>query len=415
MKKQLLVLFLLACSFTQAQITFEKGYFISNGSRTECYIRNIDWKDNPSEFEYKNALEETVTKTVNINTVEEFGIDDSSKYKRFKINIEKSGNDINNVSKSSTPKWKQETLFLKVLIEGEATLYSYTEGNLYKYFFETKSIPAEQLVRIKYINTDLIPGKGYSDDSVKENNQFRQQLFNGLKCDAISENDIKNTSYTKSSLLRIFKKYNSSTGSNTAISYGEKSDKDLLAVKITAGVDQTSLKLTDPNKYYNASNDITGKTTFKIGAELEYTLPFNKNTWSVFINPAYQKYEAEKNYTRDNGLGVILLHSLKVDYSFIELPIGIRHHIFLNKTSKIFINGAFVFNAFGGSATFNFDNGKTIFEGNSRNNFAFGAGYSFQNRYSIEFRVNTGREILGYQQWSSKYNSVGVLLGYRLF
>ncbi|TGD59112.1 tRNA modification GTPase [Flavobacterium humi] len=414
MKKQVLAIFLLIYSYAQAQITFEKGYFISNGSKTECYIRNIDWKDNPTEFEYKTDLKEAASKAF-ITNVEEFGIDNSSKYKRFKINIERSSNDISDISKSSSPKWKEETLFLKVLIEGDATLYSYSEGNLYKYFFETKNVPTEQLIRIKYINLTPVPGQNYADDSLKENNQFRQQLFNGLKSEAISEEDIKNVSYTKSSLVKIFKKYNSSTGSATMVSFESKSDKDLLAVKITAGIDQASLKLTDPNTYYNASNEVKGETIFKIGAELEYTLPFNKNTWSVFINPAYQKYEAEKNYTRDNGFGVILPHTLNVEYSSVELPIGIRHHIFLNKTSKIFINGAFVFSAFGGNATFDFDHGKTIFEGTSRNNFAFGAGYSFQNRYSIEFRVNTAREILGYQQWSAKYSSIGIILAYKIF
>ena len=37
-----------------AQISFEKGYFINNANqKTNCLIKNQDWKDNPTEFEYK--------------------------------------------------------------------------------------------------------------------------------------------------------------------------------------------------------------------------------------------------------------------------------------------------------------------------------------------------------------------------
>jgi hypothetical protein len=58
MKNLLLTALLFLFSFSYAQITFEKGYFINNsGDRTECFIKNIDWRDNPTKFEYKMQID----------------------------------------------------------------------------------------------------------------------------------------------------------------------------------------------------------------------------------------------------------------------------------------------------------------------------------------------------------------------
>ena len=46
------LLFLSFIGFTQ--IRFEKGYFITNyGKRIDCFIKDIDWKNNPTKFDYK--------------------------------------------------------------------------------------------------------------------------------------------------------------------------------------------------------------------------------------------------------------------------------------------------------------------------------------------------------------------------
>ena len=51
MKKTLTFIFILTSIITSAQINFEKGYYISNsGEKTECFIKNIDWMNNPVSF-----------------------------------------------------------------------------------------------------------------------------------------------------------------------------------------------------------------------------------------------------------------------------------------------------------------------------------------------------------------------------
>jgi hypothetical protein len=420
MKNLLFVVFTLSFSFLQAQINFEKGYYISNsGIKTQCLIKNIDWKDNPTEFEYKISPTDTEIKTETIASVSEFGIDNTSKYKRFKINIERSSNDLHYISKTKNPVWKEEILFLKVLVEGDATLFSFSDNNIYKYFFETKNTPIEQLIRIKYITYEKNPGEAFYDDSIRENNFFRQQLYNNLKCEAISNTNLENTKYDKSSLTSIFEKYNSCVGSNSTTIYKDETKKDAFIIRITPGINLISpLKIVDPNPYYNVSTSINGKAVFKIGAEFEYILPFNNNIWSIFINPAYQKYGAEKTYVKNDGFGsqgADVTYNVVVNYSSVEIPMGIRRYFFLKNNGKIFVNAAYI-NSTIGNTKININNGKKILESGSSSNFAFGVGGNFKNKFSVELRYNSSINLLrDYYQYEANYSSLGLIFGYRIF
>lgn len=414
MKNLLLAVLLFCFSFSYAQISFEKGYYITTtGDRIECFIKNIDWKDNPRNFEYKTQIEDSQSNIGTISTVKEFGIDNISKYKRFNVNIDRSSNDLKELSQRKNPIWKEETLFLKLLVEGDANLYGFSGDNLTRYFYETKDVPLEQLVYIRYYADDS-NGMSYKDN-IKENNQFRQQLYNNVRCINTSERDLKKIIYRKSALIEHFTKFNSCS-SNAVVNYEAKIKRPSFSLKITPGINLASLSISDPNRYYNKSTDMKGKTVFKIGIEGEYILPFNKNKWSIFLNPTYQKFEAEKTYVNNDGFGVLgqdLTHKVQVDYNSIEIPIGLRHNIFLNKNSKLFVNAMYVFD-FSWDSSIEFNDNKKM-EIYTRNNIALGLGYNFKSKYSIELRVNTAREILGdFISWSAKYNTTGIVLGYKI-
>ena len=71
------------------------------------------------------------------------------------------------------PTFQEEQLFLKVLIEGKASLYEYVEVGLQRYFYTVDSSNIEQLVFKSYkVDRDL----------VAKNNMYKQQLYNDLKC-----------------------------------------------------------------------------------------------------------------------------------------------------------------------------------------------------------------------------------------
>ena len=70
----------------------------------------------------------------------------------------------------------------------------------------------------------------------------------------------------------------------------------------------------------------------RFGVETEFILAFNKNKWGVTIEPTYQYYKSEKKPSDVEA---------KLNYTSVEIPIGIRHYFYLSEKSKIFINASY--------------------------------------------------------------------------
>lgn len=146
MKKLSLFTGLIAACFFNAQIKFEKGYVINNsGERAEVLIKNLDWKNNPTEFEYKIS-EASDIKKENIKHVQEFGMDHGNKYIRKTVMIDKSSEQLSHMSETGDPKFEEETVFLKYLVEGKADLLYYENSDLRKFFFSTDHSEVKQLL-----------------------------------------------------------------------------------------------------------------------------------------------------------------------------------------------------------------------------------------------------------------------------
>ena len=136
MKQKITMLLLFIGLNTIAQIKFEKGYFISNnGIKTECFIKNEDWLNNPSKFLYKTELNSKVL-TATIEKVKEFKISNKLYYIRFSVLIDESSSVMGQLSDKRTSDFTQKKLFLKLLVDGKSKLYSYTKKNLIRYFYK---------------------------------------------------------------------------------------------------------------------------------------------------------------------------------------------------------------------------------------------------------------------------------------
>lgn len=407
MKKRILFILITILSLNcYSQISFEKGYYIDNtNQKINCLIKNIDWKNNPIKFEYKLS-ENSESKIATIKTIKEFGIDNISKYIRSTINIDRSSENINNLSNDKNPIFKEEELFLKVLVEGKATLYQYIDSNLKRYFYNKENSNIEQLIFKRYKTTE---------NKIGENNRFKQQLWNDLKCPNFKMSKIENLDYKKSILTNFFVEYNN-CNNQEYVNYEEKQKRDLFNLTIRPRINNSSLTI--QNFVSNSRNtDFENKISFGFGVEVEVILPFNKNKWAIAIEPTYQNFKAEKTTNVNNVSGGMLIAN--VDYSSIEVPIGLRHYFFLNNNSKIFINASYIFDLSSKSSIeFTRNDGSNLnsLEVETRNNLAMGIGYKHNDKYSLEVRFQTNREILGnYSFWSSRYKTLSIIFGYSLF
>ena len=112
MKNKILLFFAFIINMnTYSQILFEEGYFVNNeGQKISCLIKNLDWKFNPTDFEYK-LIENSVPQKIDIKSVKEFGISNSSKYVRTNVNMDNSTENINNLDFDRNPVFVQKLIF----------------------------------------------------------------------------------------------------------------------------------------------------------------------------------------------------------------------------------------------------------------------------------------------------------------
>ncbi|WP_294820387.1 hypothetical protein [uncultured Flavobacterium sp.] len=390
MKKLFTLLLVVAITPCFAQITYQPGYFIdNNGRKTECLVRNVAWKDSPVDFEYKTS-ESAEPQTGIIKDVAEFGVE-GYKFRRFTLPIDNSPNIVDKMSTSAVPEWSTRTVFLKVLVEGAATLYQYEYDNLMKYFFGAAGITEEQLMYREYKDNGVI----------KKNYKFRQQLYNLMRDKMPDMRDFENLRYQKNELAGLFMKYNG--GDGKVEDHTTKQNRSSVNFKFTPGI--SLAKITTEDKMGNGAGfEFDSKPAFRIGAEVEYIMPFNNNKWALFTDPNIQFYKND---------GVEGPYEWETEYTFIELPFGVRHYMFLNANSKLFLDVAFAVTLNTGDPYVKHNGVKHNIAKSS--NFAAGLGFAHK-RYSAEIRYGFERGLLElYDSWGAGYTSVGLILGYKIF
>lgn len=153
MKKIIACIILFTALNTIAQTKFEKGYYIDNlGNKEEGLINNENWIYSPKSFLFK-SYETSKKKSKNVKNIREFGIFGKIKYVKATVNIDRSSRKVVKLSSVRTSEFKEEKLLLKVLVEGDANLYSYTENDLNRYFYKTKSTKIKPLEYKIYKNS----------------------------------------------------------------------------------------------------------------------------------------------------------------------------------------------------------------------------------------------------------------------
>jgi len=398
MKIKIITFVLLLNAFLiSGQVVFEKGYFIDeNNHKTECFIKNSDWKNNPTDFEYKTEKSDTIKKN-SILLVKEFGMYGDSKFVRATVNIDRSPTEIYRLSTQKSPIWSKEQLFLKVLIAGKASLYYYFDDGSPKYFYSKTETPVQQLIHKEYLTED---GK------INTNDSFRQQLWNDIKCENTSLKSFEYLNFYQKDLEKVFKAYNACHGDTSFVNYIHVQNRDFINLRITPGINYSGMTFNNTYSLPIESIKYNNTLSFRIGIEAEYILPFNKNKWGIFLEPTFQYYKTKKTISPYDSPAAL-------DYSFLEFPIGLRYYYFLNKDLKVYLNGLYIpiftidFNS-----TVNFDNisDKEIRSGQC---LAIGGAVEYKS-VNLEVRYYSTKNILSsYVNYTTDYSRVAVILGYK--
>lgn len=173
MKKTLTIVLLICFFNTNAQESFLKGYIVNKDNvKTECFIKDEQWKNNPNSFSYKLS-KDGKTLTGDKSNVVEFSVPNSFKYKLTSINVDKHIETYADLGKNRIPEYKKETAYLRVVVEGsEVVLFELKKTNFSRLFYQKKS---GDVILLRFNKYRLKTGK------VGRNNSYKIQLSDDLK------------------------------------------------------------------------------------------------------------------------------------------------------------------------------------------------------------------------------------------
>ncbi|WP_046744286.1 porin family protein [Kordia zhangzhouensis] len=394
-----LFVFFLFSSKIFAQITFEKGYYINQSNqKIECFIKNEDWINTPSKFEYKLSTDGEV-KILRKNGFKTLVINDAFKFETHTVPFDASSKAIANLTYERSPNLKDTLLILNVLIEGKATLYEFSDGDKRAFFYKKETNEMKPLIYNVYTNENR---------DILYNNRYQQQLMTELSCGNVNEKRVSRIDYKAGDLKSFFLDYNTCEG-GTSVEF-KKNKKAIFHLKAFAGVYNGSA-VTDLSAITffrgGIESEVTWSPTF--GFEVEYVFPFNKNKWSMFIAPNYSSYKGDSQF-----YDLSINRKYTLEYSAIQVPLGFKHYMFLNDTSKLFLSGAVVMDfLLDAKGSGNYTIAKDRFSTSA--GVALGIGYSY-DAYSIEARYIPNRELLeNASQSSVKLQQFSITIGYTIF
>ena len=192
-KLSLIVGILISLGTVSAQVVFKPGYVVDNqGVRTECLIKDYGWLYSPEKVVYKLS-EDSAEITATVPEISAFGVQGAD-FIRREVNVDTSPLSVDNLSVNRMPEYEKRTVFLKVLHNGDISLYEYyNERPLYFYEMGGVTVP---LVYKKY--RDLESG------SIRINSGYREQVKQFPGAADLSRSKMESMDYTASDLLRLF-------------------------------------------------------------------------------------------------------------------------------------------------------------------------------------------------------------------
>jgi hypothetical protein len=379
-----------------AQIEYEEGYLINNDSvRIPCQIFNKAWDYNPGQFQFRrqpNGPEQVGT----LDDVREFGTSGGYKYVRAELLVDQSTDDLQKVGTNKDPIWATERIFLKVLVEGKATLYHLkTNDGRTRFFFSMNGGKIQQLIYKQYTPKPM---------ELVYNDGFRQQLYLQVNCFDEEYKELTRVNYRASDLTTFFKKYNACSGDER--SSAPKPLREVFRFNIKTGISTAGLSVAHTYTYVMPEVKFPTKVILMPALEGEWIMPFNKSKWSVPVEASYQQYSGEKQITYKGPVSA--------QYRGFQLAFGVRHHLFLKNGSRFFINGLLNYNITDTSYSKLYLPHRTLTFSTGLN-LGAGAGIAV-GFFSAELRYYTAKTLLtSYLGWNSQYRVLSLVAGFRLF
>lgn len=409
---------LLIVSSLQAQREFLKATVIeADGDSISAYISATNWISTPSQVRYKTS-EDGESRVISANDIRGFIIDSKGVFVSAQLSIDQSSDKMERLGGSAEPIWETQTVFLRQLIKGEVSLYSYKTTNFERFVIYSRDQGYKQLIYKRYLN---------KSSKILYNRNFRNQLWQSYNC-GITQESLKKLQYTEKSLSKYLIQY-ANCKSFTVEELKATKEKGRLNFYISAGAGSINGSFGQVNTLLgpNASQSSFEPTTsFRVDVGLEYKFP-TENSFSLFFNIASESFTTNGVWTDKTFLnltGTARLSALQpwdVTTSYGTIGIGVRKYHYFSKTSALRFSAMLIpkITLWSNSSIEildlpDFRNSPRKLELKEDSHFAFGAAYVY-NRFSAELRYFFGRDQLEeVPEFRAKYSSYNLSFGINL-
>lgn len=381
MKRSLiLLLFLVIPISVFSQKGYEAGYYIDQaGVKNEGLIKKENWGLTPRKISFKrysgsNTIELTPG---SVRVVE---IEGKVKFIGGNFMVDLASEDLRKITSFSEARLEENQTFLKVLIEGKASLYEYNREGIIRYFYAID----------KQEPTQLIYKAFKRDNTVQYNRRYKNQLWEEMKCGTMNLEQVQKLEYFKKDLVDFFIDYNQCQ--NVPIqdfsNYGKKLK---LRIAFRPGAQLSNVNLSQETAGFGHREfDADASIGLRAGVFFEYPIRFSRGKLSLVAEPFFHTNSISANAT----LGTPAVEfGAEIDYSSLVLPIGVRYYVKNTEKSKLSFTGFVAADLVDFSSTIIIDGLPTL-EVNPPIGFVGEIEYKFSGKYGLSLQYGVERDLL---------------------
>lgn len=410
-----LILFMLLFTINGfSQNGYVNGYVVkTNGDTLKGQIYFPGWDVTPKQIQFHqaNAAEEQFS----VSQLRSFSITGVDNYISSVVTIDISPVDDNSLQSVDSSILRVDTIFLRVLVKGPASLYYYRGADQKQHYFIGKNDAVNELIYHRYKVTQN------SLQFVREDKKFIGQLTYYMSDCPEMRNTFDNLKYSESSMQPVFISYANCKGSSS--SFIAKQDNISARFGLLAGGSFSSVTfkgLGFENIQDASFNNAIGPV---FGVKLDfYLIPKNKN-YSLYDDLEFQPLSFTGMGTSSSSGVFFYKYTYKINVDYLFLNTMFRYYFgqgdwkpFLNagivNAFKVITNSDSVItvgNAPSGQTTTR--NQLFTLEGRE-SGLEFGAGVMWK-KFNIDLRYIAWSGFLHTEGFSSNIETIQVLAGYQ--
>jgi len=400
-----------------AQKNFLPGMIMPiSGDTIKGFIKEIDGRINPTSIEFKSSLSEA-SKNYSPLELKWFRFIGGDWYFSYVGPLETSSLNTNDLTYDSTMHTVINTLFIRAVVIGRASLYYARDQNDRIHLFLQKfGGDITELVFKKYYVDEIVIAD-YQNKIVKravyENQMYKGQLIRAFQDCPYLAADItsKPLEYAKNDLEILFNSYNHCKGAK--IVYQEPKDEGTLVFTLNTGINISNIKF--ESSTFPSWNDyhFNNSVGFAFGIGCDYLLPRTAGKWGFFNELSLKSFKCNGDLGEDQDV-------LKLDLLYLKLATMMRYYFTTDrKSARPYFGFGIANNVAIKDENFNYsknpegdpivDYFRTYEQG-----LIFGFG-TYYKRWNGELRYEFSNGISGYTDMKSPAHTAYILLGYKLF